>query len=254
MNLTQNEKATLALQSLSDSCQILAERSGRVLHAPGYDAYKVPETFWYQRVCLLPQAKTSPAETIAEIAQKAKAGQLPPLLGFLEPDFTEEELAGPLTEAGYVPMVKQTGMWLSLEGREKTAWEEKIQVVEPQQVESWTAEVAAAFGKPPEPGLRALAEEERCVFLRWMEEGKMVAGTLLMWQGELAGIHEVATLPQHRRKGIAGKLVEQALEMARERGCRYATLQASELGKPVYERLGFEEAGILHTWLLKPGS
>jgi GNAT superfamily N-acetyltransferase len=55
----------------------------------------------------------------------------------------------------------------------------------------------------------------------------------------------VATLPGHRGKGLAGRLLRAALAQARERGLRTSTLQASILGAGMYERAGYSVAGRL---------
>lgn len=249
--MTQAEKLSLALKSLTDSCEILAGHSSGVAQAADYDAYFVPETFWYNRVCL--HAGANPAEAIPAIAEKVKAGTLPFLLGYSEGEFAEEAVAPHLRAAGYIPLGKQEGMYLSLAGRVSAPTEEHIQVVPADDIGPWADAIAAAFGKPPEtPGMKLLAGDESCVFLRWMEGGEMLGGVLLMVKGDLAGIHEMAVFPQHRGKGIAGKLVNYALDLAAARGCAHATLQASEMGQPVYARLGMEPVGSISTWLLKP--
>ena len=58
----------------------------------------------------------------------------------------------------------------------------------------------------------------------------------------------VATLPEARGRGLAGRLLALALAEARERGMKTSTLQASAMGAPVYERLGFEDVGGFEMW------
>ena len=65
-----------------------------------------------------------------------------------------------------------------------------------------------------------------------------VLGTLD--DGDDCGIYLVATLKEHRGKGLARRLLHLALAEARERGLRTSSLQATKLGHPVYERLGYE--------------
>lgn len=50
----------------------------------------------------------------------------------------------------------------------------------------------------------------------------------------------VATVPQHRGKGLASRLLGAALGEARERGLETTSLQSSMLGRSVYERVGYE--------------
>ena len=64
----------------------------------------------------------------------------------------------------------------------------------------------------------------------------------------LAVVGGVGTDPAFRRRGIASRLTAEALVVARQRGYAIATLQASELGAPVYERLGFIRVGWYERW------
>ena len=97
-----------------------------------------------------------------------------------------------------------------------------------------------------------IAADEHCDFLVHYEDGKMVAGMLLICVGDNAGVHEVATMEACRGKGIASSLMNCAMAIAKEKGCKYATLQASPMGAPLYEKLGFEAVGEVHTWLVPP--
>lgn len=58
----------------------------------------------------------------------------------------------------------------------------------------------------------------------------------------------VATLPEARGRGLAGRLMHRALWDARESGCDLSTLQATKLGEPVYARLGYVNEGALQMW------
>jgi GNAT superfamily N-acetyltransferase len=58
----------------------------------------------------------------------------------------------------------------------------------------------------------------------------------------------VATLPQARGMGLSTALMKRAMWDARERGCDTTTLQATKLGRPVYERLGYRDLGALQMW------
>ena len=67
-------------------------------------------------------------------------------------------------------------------------------------------------------------------------------------EGDDCGIYLVGTLSEHRGKGLAGRLLHAALAQARDRGLRTSSLQATKLGYPVYERLGYEPICTLEMW------
>jgi predicted GNAT family N-acyltransferase len=57
----------------------------------------------------------------------------------------------------------------------------------------------------------------------------------------IASIYEVATIPQHQKKGLASNLINYILQWAQqEYGCTIAVLSASQKGRGIYEKLGFE--------------
>ena len=58
----------------------------------------------------------------------------------------------------------------------------------------------------------------------------------------------VATEPAARGQGLASALMAHALADARERGRTTSTLQATDLGRPVYERMGYRSLGEIQMW------
>jgi GNAT superfamily N-acetyltransferase len=62
------------------------------------------------------------------------------------------------------------------------------------------------------------------------------------------GVWWVATVPEARGRALSGRLLRVALDEARERGLRTSTLQATKMGFPVYERIGYRDAGELQMW------
>jgi len=64
--------------------------------------------------------------------------------------------------------------------------------------------------------------------------------SMLIKTGPVAGIYWVATLDRFRNHGFGKAITVQSLVAGRNRGCTFASLQASALGKPVYRRIGFD--------------
>ena len=64
-----------------------------------------------------------------------------------------------------------------------------------------------------------------------------------MRAGDVLGVFNVATVPGARGRGVGRAVTLAALRDGAAAGCRMAVLQASEMGHPVYERLGFRDFG-----------
>ena len=57
--------------------------------------------------------------------------------------------------------------------------------------------------------------------------------------GRTGTLLSVVTLPEYRKRGIAGKLVEMSLEKAKQLGAEFVELQATADGAPLYRKIGF---------------
>jgi N-acetylglutamate synthase len=68
--------------------------------------------------------------------------------------------------------------------------------------------------------------------------------------GREVAIFSVATPPEHRRRGYGGAISAHAARMGFEQGADLAWLQTSDLGEPVYRRLGFQHS-VMHSLLTR---
>lgn len=84
--------------------------------------------------------------------------------------------------------------------------------------------------------------------------GAIVSTSALFCEGGLAGIYAVATPEQERGQGLGACATARPLEIARAEGYRTGILQASQMGAPVYRRLGFESYGALSLFVRMPGA
>jgi GNAT superfamily N-acetyltransferase len=82
--------------------------------------------------------------------------------------------------------------------------------------------------------------------------GLPVTTVSVLYAAGVAGVYNVTTLGEYRRRGFASALTVRALADARQRGYHVAVLAASAMGHPVYLNLGFREVCKLNIYTLSP--
>jgi ribosomal protein S18 acetylase RimI-like enzyme len=76
------------------------------------------------------------------------------------------------------------------------------------------------------------------VYVGYADGTPVVSG--LGWRtGRAIGVYAIATIPAARRRGFGAAMTARVVTDGVAAGCDVAVLQASELGRPIYERLGF---------------
>jgi len=113
----------------------------------------------------------------------------------------------------------------------------------------WVETLARGFGMD-EPRRAAMARAARGAgsepggpWVRFLGllEGRPVATSGVLFAGGLAGIINVVTVSDARRRGIGTFVTEAALRCAFDRGYPVAVLGTTEMGRRIYERMGFNE-------------
>ena len=83
--------------------------------------------------------------------------------------------------------------------------------------------------------------------------GTVVGSTTALRHGtDLAWIGMVLVLPEYRRRGIARGLVQHAMAWLRASGNRVVGLDATQMGFPLYEQLGFRSEEEIERWERPP--
>jgi ribosomal protein S18 acetylase RimI-like enzyme len=118
--------------------------------------------------------------------------------------------------------------------------------IRPVDSSNWTehlATIAAALGMPGDllPGIfdSALLDDETYVARNVYVDGEIAATAAVIVTDKVAGVYNVATPERFRRRGLGEAATRAVIADGVRRGCTSTTLQASEMGYPIYERMGF---------------
>ena len=80
------------------------------------------------------------------------------------------------------------------------------------------------------------------------ENGKQVGSLILCFSEDKASIFSVAVLEKWRGKGYSKKLMNSAIDVAKQKGCRIMELnteKTNDVANNLYKSLGFELKGLL---------
>ena len=88
----------------------------------------------------------------------------------------------------------------------------------------------------------ALLERPECAIYVGYLDGLPVAAGLGWRTGRTIGVYNIATIPTARRHGFGAAMTAQVLADGEAAGCDVGALQASSMGRPIYQRMGFRMA------------
>jgi GNAT superfamily N-acetyltransferase len=185
------------------------------------------------------------------LSEEIRSGKLPNQIR-IGPTSCPADIESRLAEAGFAFEYPSRGMFLDMDRREAVRAKPglSLRFVEDEEDFNSFAEIVASelFEKGPESAapfasiLRAL-DRDRAFGLLGSYHGRPVSTSFAFIDGEgEGGLYFVATEKAMRGRGFARATVGATLEELERRGASTCILQATDLGKPVYESLGFEDA------------
>lgn len=236
--------------------EIAKQAKGSWGEQDGLEWIQNPYDQWYGGVFgIQPEMELSLFRQKVETARREmEAGRFPSKLMISEMQQTLSlEQKRCLEEQGFREDMWQTGMVLpiSKQSYDQTLpegdfiWLTEIDV----HLMGWAAAVAQAFAQKEEDAIVRCFAESRTTDLYYYLHGDTVTATGLVYhQKSVAGIYLVGTVPEFRRRGFADAIVRRALRNETRKGVSTVVLQASEMGLPVYDRIGFQATGRISHW------
>ena len=121
----------------------------------------------------------------------------------------------------------------------------EIRTVEAATVEPYVDVLSAGFGMPRDlaatvMGADLLLDTPGFTGLLATMDGEPVAASGVYVTGATAGVYNVATVEEARGRGVGAAVTWAAAQAGRRAGATRSVLQASEMGEPVYRRMGYE--------------
>lgn len=204
----------------------------------------IPESEWPNRIWA---TETWRPEDMKDLEQFLAKGDYRPTLSLFEVARPEQTMA--LRQGGWEPSTTQYGMIRAL----KQAKFEVVDNLETQLVENkeqaalWSSIFEQAFGYHIAPAF-LLTKVPQLSSLLLIQDQKAV-GTLMFYEtGKVVGFHSMGIAPEARGQGLATKAMALLLRQQQAKGKEQAVLQASNMAKGLYEKLGFEHQFIMRNY------
>jgi len=113
--------------------------------------------------------------------------------------------------------------------------------------------VTAGFGSEPAVAVGTacpeLLDRPECAVYVGYADGVPVTSGLGWRSGLTIGVYSIATVESARRRGYGAAMTARVVADGVNAGCDVAALQASELGRPIYERQGFRTVVRYAAWV-----
>ena len=155
-----------------------------------------------------------------------------------------------LEAAGFNAKSVQIGMSLKLNKQYKKDFVLSFErVFNVNEANRWTEVYPTAFGYriSQEILLKSFDEIE---FYLASHRGQPVGTAIIYQTGDVVGVHGVGIIPEMRRQGFAEEMMEFILDRSVSLKASYVTLQASIMGKGLYDKLGFREDFTIKNYVL----
>lgn len=175
-----------------------------------------------------------------------------PFLWWVTPSTRSHEMEAVLVDRGLAGTEPSTAMTLDLTGSWSLHEPEPdgvtLELLDQDNAEEIALAMLDAFGFPhflAEPFMATLinpSAQDRDVhnLLARLEGAPVGAGSLVVTEGTIAGLYNIAVREEARGRGIGRALTLALMKRAADLGCTESILHATPMGRPVYARLGYQ--------------
>jgi ribosomal protein S18 acetylase RimI-like enzyme len=184
-------------------------------------------------------------QRLGEIGAQIDRGLIPPVMK-VGPQARPVDLRDILKRQGFNSLgVSRPGMAIDLQNfydQPVLGQEVCISPVEDRDdLRLWISVITGGSWFFEEDYLFELIGDSALTFYTGKLDGKVIAIALIFFSAGVAGIYLVNVLPKYGRRGVGRAITSALLLDAKNRGYLTGVLQASDMGKGLYRKMGFQE-------------
>ncbi len=184
----------------------------------------------------------------------------PHLCWFINDTSIQKKLDTHLTKAGFVKHDGFNGMALDLAqyNIHNVIVPHNVEIIEitnPEQLDDWAKPLSISFGFSENDSklickiFKQLIDSQDIKHYIAYSDGKPIGSASVFFTGDTAGLYNLAVLPEYRNQGIGSALQQTRLNLAKNRQCSTAIMQAVDISAKLGEKLGFVRYNEYHTYV-----
>ena len=189
---------------------------------------------------------------VEKLARERALATFPTALCLLQSPTSE--LNATLKQTGYLDteIMHSMAMDIAAMAKSETPAAFTLREVDGSKHDEWVDTMAAGYELPREfvdrigpnsNGPRnSVPEEHYHYFIAYHQDQPVATSTLIIRQG-IIGVYNISTRPESRGKGLGTFVTRESIARIALKGYQTAILQASEMGRSIYERIGFSSVG-----------
>lgn len=245
--ITNIEMTKLIRDGLFAFCRAITQNTQKeFIEEENLSWIRVEPSVWPNFILKSNLDNDSSSRIISHVVRRMKAGEIPKEW-LIEPKTLPSSAIDSLTQHGFRRNYSLTGMAIDLAtvGNKVNIPEEVvIKVIDDKSsLDKWAEVVSLGLfkGLIESSMFYDLLNDESATFYLAIKGDRAIASSMLFLSSEVATINIVSTLPEYRNLGIGTAMTTLPLLDAKNKGFTIGVLQASEMGRSIYKRIGFTE-------------
>ncbi len=235
------------IDNLTSLWQLVNRKAGAYVIGDVFDYGIINYSSWPNRLWFINTPNQGDLNNVKQIISSSKTSITVPFWNISGNDY--EPL---LIKNGFEKVLEQVGMSSDLTKGNFTPSEIDFREVKDEGAALlWESLFEKAFNYKIHHGLLLKSYDEVNYLIAYDKASPVGTALIYYTKNEVVGIHSMGIIPEMRRKGYAEKMMHSMLYEAVNKGYNYAVLQASAMGKGLYEKLGFEEQFLMRNYALE---
>lgn len=234
---------TKNINNLIELWETAANTEGEVIERPDFKAAIDEKSDWPNRIWTK-NYSIDALNSIQSFMAESKAKLTLPIWN------SSNDIKHHLKTQNLIMKFKQVGM--SLELKSKYEFEKRLiinKVTGKEEARIWEEIYPMAFGYRIRKEM-ILSSRDKINFYMALFNDSPVGTAITFYTDDFVGIHGVGVVPSARRKGFADEIMKHVLNESYDNGFTTSFLQASDMGKNIYLRMGYKEDFTIQNYIL----